>query len=86
MSTFIRTSYPFKVQASIDSSTPDFEVSTNGVVKAPALAATSLTFTNLVVNALISASVSVKVTAAGFFTLTDSAGNVWRIPAFTTLA
>ena len=106
MTTFVRNFYPFSVQASIDSATPDLKVSTDGTVELGAtnvqmlanagvalvLSATDLVVgTTAVLGALkfpvtISGSVSVKVTAAGFFTITDVAGVEWRIPAFTTLA
>jgi spore coat protein U-like protein len=73
MSTFIRTTYPFKVQASIDSATPDFKVSTNGTTKATTLVVTggfdvsgSLSVTDLNVGTTgVFGAIKVPVTVSG---------------------
>lgn len=69
MTTFIRSYFPFTVQASVDSTTPDFKVSTNGAlelntpVAVSALTATLINATDLSV-ATTAAAGAYKVVAS----------------------
>lgn len=55
MTTFTREALPFRVQASVGSTTPDFEVSTDGTtsLKAATVSVSTLAVANLVASASI---------------------------------
>lgn len=76
MTTFTRERLPFKVQSSVGAGTPDFEVSTNGAVKAANSAVTgtltlsgALVLTSAIVSAAASAGVGVTASHYVKFTV-----------------